>query len=231
MNRKLMVAFVTAALTSSTLSAQAADFAVSVANPKNLDPLAAVLQVSVANIPDGKGIYLQTCENTPVPGESCSAARSGAGASLWLTTAASSVRMGATLISSSAKVDFKFPASFTNSAGVFVDCTTDVNKCGVYSRADHLNSTDTTVKTFTAVSFLGAKPKAAVLIGSANNRVVLRVFGLAGQQVNVKIGGRWVTREISENNQVVSWKSPAKSVRVAAFSLGKELASVELDLR
>lgn len=221
MSKKLMVAIATAALAATSLTAHAADFSVSVANTTNLDPAAAVLKVTINNIPDGKGIYLQVCENTATAGESCNAAR---GASKWFSTAATSAQMGATVVEATSEQEFTIPASFTNAAGEVVTCTAEVNKCGLYVRGDHLNATDETLKKFIPVSFSGAKAKVAAMIGFTSDRVAVRVWGAKGETLKVKIGGRWVTREITSNSQLVTWKVGSKDVSVAAY-VGKSMVA------
>jgi hypothetical protein len=222
MSRRLITALAIAALAATATTAHAADFSVSVANTKNLDPAAGVISVTVNNIPDGKGIYFQVCENTNKPGDSCDSAR---GASKWLSTATTSARMGATVVPATSVQTFAIPSSFTNSAGVQVRCAEKVNQCGLYVRADHLNAADESLKRFVPISFTGAKPKVNAVLGFANDRIMVRVFGATGQTLSVKIGGRWVTRVITSDNQLVALKTGSKKVAVEAYVGGVKLAT------
>lgn len=215
--KKLLVAIAAIALSAATLPASANGYDVSISKADGLAIPEASVTVSVAGIPQEQGIYLMLCEGTsanPRP-VNCSAAHQA-----WLSTAASALRMGAA--AALPINEFKIASSFSTRAGVAVDCTTA--KCGVFVRRDHFGSADVSLDRFIPVSFATPKPKVSALVGGFENRVAIRVFGAAGEVVKVKLGGRWIGTALTQNNQLISFRTGAKSVPVQVYLNGVKLS-------
>ncbi len=208
--KKMLVAMATLTLIGTSVPALADGLTVSVDKAAGLSTPEATLKVSVSGIPQDQGIYLMLCEGeaaAPRP-TNCSAAHQA-----WLTTAASSIRMGAT--AALPINDFKIASSFSTRAGVAVDCTT--SKCGVFVRRDHFGSADVTLDRFIPISFAAPRPEVSALIGTFEKRIAVRIYGAAGQTATIKVGGRWVKVTLTENNQLIALKTAGKSVPVQVF--------------
>lgn len=230
MSRKLMVAalaLVTAVGTA--FPANAADYTVSVSGATNLNPAEATVTVNVANVPEGQGIYFMLCEGTtadPRP-TNCSTEHQA-----WVTGAASALRMGASRLLP--VNEFKVAANFVTRTGERVNCAT--TQCGVFVRRDHFGTADVSLDrffpiTFSAAAAAPAASQATARIGTFNGRVAVRVTGAAGKTVAVKIGGRWVTREITSNSQVVSWRAGKGNVNVRVFVDRQPVTSGAVNVR
>jgi len=221
--KKVLAIAATIALGFSSLPAQANTFSVSVTNPNGLTIPESTVSVAVSGIPQDQGVYLMLCEGesaSPRP-TNCSSTHQA-----WLTTAASSIRMGATMVQP--VNEFKIASTFKTRAGTEVDCT--ATKCGVFVRRDHFGVADTTLDKFFAISFGTPKPKVGATIGGFSNRVAVRVFGAAGKSVSVKIGGRWMKQAVDSNNELVRFRVGASSVPVKVYLDGAKLAERTVNL-
>jgi hypothetical protein len=228
MSKKLMVAAVALATAiGSALPASAADFSVSLNGASNFDPAGATVSINVANVPEGQGIYFMLCEGTtgtPRPAN-CSTEHQA-----WLTTAASSLRMGATMLLP--VNEFKVAANFAARDGSRINCLT--GNCGVFVRRDHFGTADISLDRFFPITFSAAPAAVAqssAKIGTFNGRVAVRVTGAAGKNVAVQIGGRWVTRAITSDSQLVSWRAGNGNVNVRVFIDRQEVSSARLNVR
>ena len=199
--KKLLVSLSTIGLLATGVSAQANEFSVSIVQTTNLAK-ETTLSVAVANAPAEQGFYLMLCEGTaasPRPAN-CSTTHQA-----WLTTAASSLRMGAT--PALPVNEFKIASEFETRTGTKVNC--EQVKCGVFVRRDHFAGTDTTLDRFIPITFAApvTAPRVAALVGSFNNRVAVRVWGAEGSELAIKIGGRWIKSNVESNNQLLSFRA------------------------
>lgn len=215
--KKLLVALSTIALAITPLQAQASDFSAAVAQSKDLPLEVASISVAVSGTPEGQGIYLMLCEGTvasPRPANCSSDLQA------WLTTAASSLRMGASPLLP--VNEFKIASKFTTRAGTTVDCTSVA--CSIFVRRDHFGSADFSLDRVIPITFAAPKAKVAAAIGSFKNRVSVRVWGGKGQDLAVRIGGRWVKSNLSSNNALSSFRFGGKNVKVEVFVGGVKLS-------
>jgi hypothetical protein len=220
--KKLLLTLAVGSLIATPVVAVASDFNVALDKTQNL-ALESTLNVTVAGIPQDQGIYLMLCEGsspTPRPAN-CSGTHQA-----WLTTAASSLRMGAT--AALPVNEFKIASEFETRSGTKVNCLT--SKCGVFVRRDHFAGADLTLDRFIPISFAAPRPNSAAIIGSFKNRVAVRVWGGNGQELKLKIGGRWVKTELTQNNALASFRVGQKTVLVEVYLGGIKLAEKEVTL-
>lgn len=208
--RKLLVALATTAMLAAPLQANAASFEASIPKATNLDLTNTAVSINVSGIPAGQGIYFMLCEGSvaiPRP-TNCSTEHQS-----WLSIVPATFRMGA--IPALPVNEFKIASSFTTRSGAMVDCTK--TSCGVLIRRDHFGTADLSLDRFFPVTFAPPRTTATATIGTFGNRVTVRVLGGEGKPLSVRIGGRWITTTLADNNVVKTFRAGRSSVNVEVF--------------
>lgn len=156
--RRLAAAGVALAVSGAVLAGptQAAEtFSVTVSKTLDLVADGETVSVTLANLPQGKGVYVLQCAAPSVAGERPTLCNSAT--QKWVTTSLPVGTPG--VVAPGAPVPLSVAAAFTytnraTGQSSVVDCTT--SQCGVFVRLDHFFTTDRSLDTFVPISFVGS---------------------------------------------------------------------------
>jgi len=238
MNKSRISSIAIAALTAfvalnATTPAQAADFAVTADKTSNLALAGDTVNVTLANLPEGQGVYLRLCAGTladvaKVRPSDCV----GMDKTVWASSLPAALRQGAT---NSAEPKAVTVVSQFASGGKIIDCS--IVSCGIHVRRDHFDGTDFSLDRFIPVSFATPTPTptpspaatAAVVAG----KVQIQVVHAKGKSVTFVVAGKKYVRSIKSDNYTFSVTAPkgAKSVKVSALLGSRLLRSATLTLK
>jgi hypothetical protein len=117
-----------------------------------------------------------------------------------------------------------------------IDCA--VVTCGVFVRLDHTDPTNTSLDTFTPISFaalpivtLPAPAPAMASVTKHKNHLIFNLVGNKGDKVMIVIGSRRVATTLKSNNGSLKFVAPkGKSVVVKAKVAGKTQLNTKLKL-
>ena len=179
------------------------------------------LDVTVVGLTGTQGVYVRLCEAAALTGtrpENCY------GQGDWISHDPAMVAVGA---STSATAQ---PLSVINVFAVGstkIDCS--VVSCGVFVRLDHTDPTNTSLDSFTPVTF-AAEPAITLTnrgpslasVMKHKNHLLLTLVGKKGDKVLISIGNRRVEAKLKTANPTFKFVAPkSKSVRVTAKVAGK----------
>jgi hypothetical protein len=238
MNKKRISSVAVAALTAivaltSVTPAQAADFAVTADNTKNLVAAGDTVTVTLANLPTGQGVYLRLCAGTLA--EVAKARPTdcvGMDKTVWASSLAAALRQGATDAAEPKAVSVV--AQFT-SAGKTIDCA--VVSCGIHVRRDHFGGTDFSLDRFIPVTFAAAAPTAPVtptaVASVAAGKVKIQVANAKGQKVTFVVGSKKYVRTLNSDAYTFTAAAAkgAKTVKVSAVLGSRSIGSAQLNLK
>ena len=145
------------------------------------------VNVTLANIPAGQGVYVMFCAKPNNAGRPTSCFGRG----VWASTDTTALGQGA--VSATNPISLPVAASFTPQGGSAVDC--DLNVCGVFVRRDHMGPTDTSLDQFVPVAFVSAVPS-SISVKATSGRILVSISGHKGQTIDVFVAGRKVSRQL-----------------------------------
>ncbi|MFN8168420.1 MAG: hypothetical protein U0S36_06525 [Candidatus Nanopelagicales bacterium] len=140
-----------AAVAASAAPTAAVAASVSVVPSTDLDRDGQTVEVSLADVPDGKGVYLQWCPDNPAgtrwPSGTCASSPQ-----VWASSNPAAIAQGATALGAQ-PFRLALTPTITTAAGT-TDCRTTT--CAVFLRLDHFSPGDTSLDRFVPVSFAAA---------------------------------------------------------------------------
>jgi hypothetical protein len=232
MNKTRISSVAIAALTAvsaltAAVPAQAADFAVTADKTQNLNLAGDTVNVTLANLPTGQGVYLRLCAGTLADVVKARPADCvGMDKTVWASSSPAALAQGATDATKPKSV--AVVAQFT-SAGKTIDCA--VVSCGIHVRRDHLGGADFSLDRFIPVTFGAPAPVAVASVVAG--KVQIQVANAKGQTVTFVVAGKKYVRNVNSDNYTftVAAAKGAKSIKAAAVLASRSIGSATLALK
>jgi hypothetical protein len=197
-------------------------YSVALAKTANLVAVGDSIAVTVSGLPKNNGIYVRLCAAPAVVSERPTDCF---GQGVWASTDSAQLGFGA--VDANAVINLAVQAAFTQNSNQ-IDCA--VVSCGVFVRRDHLDSTDTSLDSFTPITFAvpvvspASKGLVTATAAKGKGKITLNLANYSGKKVIVYIGSHKFTRVLKNNATVLTFSSPRKlSVEVRVTLAGKQL--------